>query len=143
MSRFPAMIDLKARARRRLPRFVWDFLDSGTGTEATQRRNRAALDAVLLMPSVLHGEIACETAVEFLGARLDLPVGMAPVGMSGLVWPDAERLLARAAARAGIPRTCSRRSGRTPGFRCIRRATRRSAPTCCAAPVRRVSPPWC
>ena len=114
MSRFPGMIDLKARARRRLPRFVWDFLDSGTGTEATQRRNRAALDAVLMMPSVLHGEIACETAVDFLGARFDLPVGMAPVGMSGLVWPDAERLLARAAARAGIPYCLSTVASRTP-----------------------------
>ena len=56
-SRYPAVSDLRARAKRRLPRFVWDFLDSATGTEATAQRNRAALDAVLFSPSILHGEI--------------------------------------------------------------------------------------
>ena len=46
-ARFPAISDLRARARRRLPHFVWEFLDSGTGTEATTRRNRTGLDNAL------------------------------------------------------------------------------------------------
>ena len=111
---YPALSDLRARARRRLPRFVWEYLDSGTGTEATTLRNRAALDRVLLDPSILHGEITPDPGAEFLGQRMELPVGMAPVGMSGLVWPDAERLLARAAAAAGIPYTLSTVASRTP-----------------------------
>ncbi|GAB4285024.1 MAG: FMN-dependent L-lactate dehydrogenase LldD [Roseovarius sp.] len=113
-SRYPALSDLRARARARLPRFVWEFLDSGTGAETAAARNRAALDRVLLMPSILHGEIAAETAVSFLGARYELPVGIAPVGMSGLVWPDAERHLARAAAAAGIPYCLSTVASRRP-----------------------------
>ena len=40
-SRYPSLHDLRCRARRRLPRFVWDFFDSGTGSEATVARNRA------------------------------------------------------------------------------------------------------
>jgi L-lactate dehydrogenase (cytochrome) len=113
-ARYPALSDLRDRARARVPRFVWEYLDSGTGAEATTRRNRAKLDAVLLSPSILHGEVACSTEVAFLGARLGLPVGMAPVGMSGLVWPDAERHLARAAARAGLPYTLSTVASQTP-----------------------------
>ena len=113
-ARYPALSDLRARARARLPRFVWEYLDSGTGTEATTRRNRARLDDVLLSPSILHGELDPKLGVDFLGQRLTLPVGIAPVGMSGLVWPGAERHLARAAAAEGLPYTLSTVASQTP-----------------------------
>ncbi|KZY48761.1 alpha-hydroxy-acid oxidizing enzyme, partial [Roseovarius sp. HI0049] len=111
---YPALSDLRARARRRLPHFVWEFLDSGTGTEATTRRNRTGLDAVQLMPSILHGEMECSTEISLLGTTYSLPVGISPVGMSGLVWPDAERHLARAAAAANIPYGLSTVASQTP-----------------------------
>ncbi len=106
-ARFPAISDLRARARRRLPHFVWEYLDSGTGSESTTRRNKTQLDAVRLMPSILHGEIAPDLNTSFLSQKFSLPVGIAPLGMSGMIWPGAEQLLARAAARAGIPYTLS------------------------------------
>src|SRR6056297_2150650 len=113
-SRYPALSDLRARARERLPHFVWEFLDSGTGTEATKARNRSALDSVLLSPSILHGEVTPDVGTTLLGQRMALPVGIAPVGMSGLVWPGAERHLARAAAAAEIPYTLSTVASQTP-----------------------------
>ena len=100
---YPALSDLRSRAQSRLPKFVWEYLDSATGTEATKHRNRAALDRVGLMPSVLHGEFSPDLGVELMGQKLPLPFGMSPLGMSGLIWPDAEAHLARAADRAGIP----------------------------------------
>jgi len=100
---YPALSDLRSRAQSRLPKFVWEYLDSATGTEATKHRNRAALDRVGLMPSVLHGEFTPDLSVDLMGQRLPLPFGMSPLGMSGLIWPDAEAHLARAADRAGIP----------------------------------------
>lgn len=100
---YPALSDLRRRAQSRLPKFVWEYLDSATGTEATKHRNRAALDRVGLMPSVLHGEFTPDLNVDLLGQKLPLPFGMSPLGMSGLIWPDAEAHLARAADRAGIP----------------------------------------
>ncbi|SEF67430.1 alpha-hydroxy acid oxidase [Jhaorihella thermophila] len=112
--RYPGIMDLKWRARRRLPKFVWEYLDSGTGTEATKARNRAALDRVGFMPSVLHGPLEFDLSTDFLGQRLPLPFGVAPVGMSGLIWPDAEAHLARAAARAGIPYTLSTVASQSP-----------------------------
>ena len=113
-SRYPALSDLRRSARARLPRFVWDYLDSGTGTEATTRGNRAALDRVRLMPSILHGEVAPDLATSLLGQEHALPVGIAPVGMSGLVWPEAERHLARAAARNALPYALSTVASVTP-----------------------------
>ncbi len=106
-SRYPAISDLKARARRRIPHFVWEYLDSATGVEATQRRNRTALDQVLLNPSILHGEFDADLSTTLLGHAHPLPVGIAPVGMSGLIWPGAEQMLARAAARENLPFTLS------------------------------------
>ncbi len=102
-ARYPAIADLRARARARLPKFVWEYLESGTGTERVQARNRAALDRVVLMPSILHGELEPDLSAELFGKRMPLPFGIAPVGMSGLVWPGAERALARAGARWGVP----------------------------------------
>ena len=106
-ARYPALSDLRDRARRRIPRFVWEYLDSGTGVEATKARNRTMLDRVLLSPSILHGEIAPDLSVTLFGQSHPLPVGIAPVGMSGLIWPEAEHILARAATRAGLPYTLS------------------------------------
>lgn len=102
-SRYPGLIDLKWRAKRRLPKFVWDFLDSGTGTEATKSRNRAALDRIGFAPSILHGAIEPDISTTLLGQSYPQPFGVSPIGMSGLIWPDAETLLAQSAARAGMP----------------------------------------
>ncbi len=113
-SRYPAISDLKARARRRIPHFVWEYLDSATGVEATQRRNREALDRVLLNPSILHGEFEPNLSTTLLGKKHPLPVGIAPVGMSGLIWPGAEQMLARAAAKEGLPYTLSTVASQLP-----------------------------
>lgn len=102
-ARYPALSDLRARAKRRIPHFVWEYLDSATGTEAGAARNRSALDEVLFRPAALLGEVAPSTACRFLGRDYPVPFGIAPLGMSGLIWPDAERLLSAHAAQAGIP----------------------------------------
>lgn len=112
--KFPAIADLKARAKQRVPWFVFEYLDSATGTEATLRRNRAKLDEVLMMPSILHGEITPDTSVQLFGRSHPLPFGISPVGMSGLFWPDAERLLASEATRQRLPYGLSTVASRTP-----------------------------
>ncbi|MEY8840910.1 alpha-hydroxy acid oxidase, partial [Cribrihabitans sp. XS_ASV171] len=113
-STYPGIMDLKWRARRRLPRFVWEYLDSGTGEEATKARNRAALDRVGFMPSILHGALEFDLSTRLLGREMPLPFGISPLGMSGLIWPDAEGLLARTAAKAGIPYTLSTVASQSP-----------------------------
>ena len=113
-STYPGVMDLKWRARRRLPKFIWEYLDSGTGVEATKARNRAALDRVGFAPSILHGPQEADLSTRFLGQDYPAPFGIAPIGMSGLVWPGAEAMLAGAAADAHLPFTLSTVASRTP-----------------------------
>ncbi len=113
-STYPGIADLKRRAQRRLPHFVWEYVDSGTGTETALRRNRKALDSVRLLPSILKGELEYDTSTRFLGQDYPLPFGIAPIGMSGLIWPDAEGVLARAAAQASLPYTLSTVASQSP-----------------------------
>lgn len=114
MTKYPALSDLQRRARKRIPHFAYEYLVSGTGTEATTRRNRSMLDELRFMPAVLRGPQAPELGVELLGKALPLPFGIAPVGLSGIMWPDAERLLAGFAARAGIPYSLSTVAAASP-----------------------------
>ncbi len=113
-AKYPALSDLKKRAKRRLPKFVWEYLDSATGEERTKQRNRAAFDVVQLMPSILHGDIAPSLQTSLMGEDYALPIGVAPVGMSGLMWPNAEQILARAATEANIPYCLSTVATQTP-----------------------------
>ncbi len=113
-SSFPGLADLKRHAKRRIPFFVWEYLASGTGSETTLHRNRAALDQVQFLPSILHGPIEFNTGTRFLGQDFPLPFGIAPIGMAGLIWPDAEGLLASAAAEAGLPYTLSTVASQSP-----------------------------
>ncbi|MFT4961888.1 MAG: L-lactate dehydrogenase (cytochrome) [Paracoccaceae bacterium] len=113
-SRYQGVADLRQRAQKRMPKFVWEFLDSGTGVEAAKARNRAALDQVGFLPSILHGEQTVDLSTQLLGHSYLAPIGMAPIGMSGLMWPDAEGHLARAAAKAGLPYTLSNVAAQMP-----------------------------
>ncbi|MFK7751428.1 MAG: alpha-hydroxy acid oxidase [Sedimentitalea sp.] len=113
-STFPGVEDLKNRARARIPKFVWEYLDSGTGSEATKARNRTSLDRVQFAPSILHGPQDPDLSVDLLGQRFPLPFGAAPIGMSGLIWPRAEQLLARALAQAELPYTLSTVASQSP-----------------------------
>lgn len=113
-STYPGLIDLKTRARKRLPKFVWEYLDSATGVEATKARNRAALDRIGFAPSILHGPQEVDLTTRFLGQDHAAPFGIAPIGMSGLIWPDAEPILARTAQRANLPYCLSTVATRHP-----------------------------
>ncbi|TCL08218.1 L-lactate dehydrogenase (cytochrome) [Shimia isoporae] len=113
-AKYPALSDLRSKAQSRIPKFVWEYLDSATGDERTKARNRAKLDEILFHPSILHGDITPDTSVDLLGQRYPLPVGMAPIGMSGLMWPNAEFSLARAAAAEGVPYCISTVATKTP-----------------------------
>ncbi len=113
-NKYPAISDLRRKARRRIPHFMWEYLDSATGTEQGMHRNRAALDNVLLTPRVLHGEVTHDLTTTLLGRQYAKPFGIAPVGMSGAMWPGAEGMLARLAVRHQIPFCLSTMATRAP-----------------------------
>jgi L-lactate dehydrogenase (cytochrome) len=105
--RYPAISDLREGARQRVPHFVFEYLDSATGVEDQHKRNMDALRSVHFMPSILEGPMTPDLSTRFLGRDYPLPFGCAPVGMSGIMWPRAEKILSAACAKAGLPYTMS------------------------------------
>ncbi len=101
--RYPTIADLRRRARRRVPRFAFDFVDGGANDEECARRNAAALSAVELLPRYCIDTMNLSTEVELFGRRYAAPFGVAPMGAGGLMWPGAEEYLAREAQRRNIP----------------------------------------
>ena len=99
----PSIEDLRRKAQKRIPRFAFEYLDSATGRELGAKVNRDALDTIGFLPSVLCGRTKANLQAKLLGKPYDLPFGIAPVGMSGLMWAGAERMLAQAAVAHNIP----------------------------------------
>ncbi|TWA70212.1 L-lactate dehydrogenase (cytochrome) [Azospirillum brasilense] len=101
--RFPTVADLAAQARRRTPRFAYDFVSGGVNDDLGLARNRRALDAIEIVPRYGLDVRSVTTETTLFGRGYALPVGVAPMGLAGLLWPDADESIARAAQRARIP----------------------------------------
>jgi (S)-mandelate dehydrogenase len=100
--RFPTIDDLRARARGRVPRFGFDFVDGGANEEYCIDRNIAAFQAIELLPHYcIDGKVTTDT--ELFGRKYAAPIGVAPMGSAGLMWPGAEKLFAAEAQRRRIP----------------------------------------
>ena len=98
-----ATTDYREAARRRLPRFLFDYIDGGAFSETTLRRNIADLAEVALKQRVLRdmGDLSLET--ELFGERWAMPVGLAPIGLAGMTRRRGEVQAARAACAANVP----------------------------------------
>ena len=103
--RFPTIHYLRRGARRRLPHFAFEFGDGGAGADAGIEHNWAALDAVELVPRYCMMSKLPPVEVTLFGRRYAAPVGVAPIGSPMVVWPGADKALARAAQRARVPYT--------------------------------------
>lgn len=93
---------LRDEARRRLPRFVFDFVDGAAHGETGLALNRAAFDAVRLLPRILCSRDVRDTGVTLFGTHYAAPFGIAPIGMANVIAPGTDLALARAAAAANI-----------------------------------------
>lgn len=94
---------LRAKARRFLPRMVFDYVDGGAGGDNALRRNQAALEAVRLLPRALVDCTSCTAQRTLFGSTFARPFGVAPLGLANLVRRGTDEALARAATRANIP----------------------------------------
>jgi L-lactate dehydrogenase (cytochrome) len=111
LSRAVNIDDLRRLAERRLPRVVFDYIDGGADAELTLRANCRAFEEVEFRPRSAAAVPSCDIRVRVLGAKLALPVLLAPVGSSRLFWPRGEAAAAAAAGQAGTGYTLSTLSG--------------------------------
>jgi L-lactate dehydrogenase (cytochrome) len=99
--------DLRALARRRVPRAFFDYADSGSYNEETLRANRADLEAIKLRQRVLVDVSDRSLATSIVGQKVAAPFALAPIGLCGMQHGNGEILAAQAAEAAGIPFTLS------------------------------------
>ena len=95
--------DFREAARRKLPPFLFHYLDGGAGAEQTLRANVDDLQAVKLRQRVLRGSAELDVSAEWFGERYGLPVALAPVGLAGMYARRGEVQAARAACHRHIP----------------------------------------
>ena len=99
--------DLRALARRRVPGFVFEYVEGGAEDEATLNGNRAAFAALRFVPPTLIDTEGRSLRTELFGAPCGAPLAIAPTGLNGMLHPHGDIALARAAAAFGIPFTLS------------------------------------
>ena len=94
---------LREAARRRLPRFAFEYLEGGCFSEVNLRRNIEDIREVQLRPYYLQEYAGSDLTTELFGRTYAAPFGVAPIGLQGLIWPRATEILSRAAFEANIP----------------------------------------
>ena len=102
-SNYPSIDDLRERARQRIPRFAFEYLDGGCNEDVNLHKNTAELREVELKPYYLTPHAGSDLQTELFGHTYAAPFGIAPVGLQGLLWPNATEILAKAALAHNIP----------------------------------------
>jgi L-lactate dehydrogenase (cytochrome) len=103
LTRAHTIADLRAIARRRTPRAVFDYTDGAAEQEVSLRRARRAFREIEFRPRVLRDVSAVDTTREMLGRRAALPFAFAPTGFTRMMHHEGERAVVRVAARTGVP----------------------------------------
>lgn len=96
-------LDYRELARRRLPHFLFEYIDGGSYAEVTLKRNIVDLEAIALRQRVLRDISRLDLTTELFGRKQALPVALAPIGLAGMNARRGETQAARAAEKAGIP----------------------------------------
>lgn len=100
---YPDISYLRKRAKARIPRFAFEYLDGGCNSEINLRRNTAEIRNIQLRPYYLRDQKEPSLKVSLFDKTYDAPFGIAPIGLQGLMWPKASEILAKAAFDYNIP----------------------------------------
>lgn len=102
-SKYPSIEHLRAKARKRMPGFAFDYLEGGCNSNINLARNTEDIRKVQLRPYYIGKYAGSDLRTELFGETYDAPFGIAPVGLQGLMWPGSCEILAKAAATHNIP----------------------------------------
>ena len=105
--KYPRISDMKAKAIKRMPHFAAEYLLSGTGYDRAMDHNQEVLKNIFLTPRYVKGTVEADLQTKLFNRVYSAPFGIAPIGMTGLIWPGAEIDLAKLANSKNIPYTLS------------------------------------
>ncbi|UOB17787.1 alpha-hydroxy acid oxidase [Abyssalbus ytuae] len=102
-TRYPSIDDLRNKAKKKIPKFAFEYLDGGCNEDVNLNKNTSELRKVELKPYYLTKHTKSEMKTTLFGHQYDAPFGIAPVGLQGLMWPNSAEILAKAAFKHNIP----------------------------------------
>ncbi len=101
--KYPSVTDLRQKAQKKIPKFAFEYLDGGCNEDVNLHKNTAEIRDVELLPYYLSKHTGSNMQTELFGHTYDAPFGIAPVGLQGLMWPNAPEILAKAAFDHNVP----------------------------------------
>ena len=101
--KYPSVTDLRQKAQKKIPKFAFEYLDGGCNEDVNLHKNTAEIRDVELLPYYLSKHTGSNMKTELFGHTYDAPFGIAPVGLQGLMWPNAPEILAKAAFEHNVP----------------------------------------
>ena len=102
-TKYPSIADLRNKAKSKMPKFAFDYLDGGCNDDHNLRKNTADLREIELVPQYLKSTVNVSLKTSLFDTEYDAPFGIAPIGLQGLMWPKAPEILAKAAFENNIP----------------------------------------
>ena len=102
-TRYPSVDDLREKAKKRIPRFAFEYLDGGCNEDVNIKRNTSEIRDVTLKPTYIKDFRGASIKTKLFGHEYDAPFGVAPVGLQGLMWPNSPEILAKAAHKHNVP----------------------------------------
>ena len=100
---YPTVESLRIKAKKNIPEFAFDYLDGGCNNEENLNRNIQDLKEIILEPKYLRNYKSSSTKTSLFGVEYDVPFGISPVGLQGLIWPNSSEILAKSALKHNIP----------------------------------------
>lgn len=100
---YPGIDDLRNKAKSRIPKFAFEYLDGGCNEDVNLYRNTSDLREVQLKPFYLNNYGGVDMSTSLFGKSYSAPFGVAPVGLQGLIWPNSPTILAQAAKEHNVP----------------------------------------
>lgn len=102
-NRYPSVEDLRELAKKRIPKFAFEYLDGGCNEDVNIKKNTDRIRKIELKPEYLINFKTTNLKTELFGKNYDAPFGISPIGLQGLMWPKSPEILAKAAFDNNIP----------------------------------------
>ena len=102
-NRYPSVEDLRKLAKKRIPKFAFEYLDGGCNEDVNIKKNTERIRKIELKPEYLIDYKTTNLKTELFGKNYDAPFGISPIGLQGLIWPKSPEILAKAAFDNNIP----------------------------------------
>lgn len=102
-NRYPSVEDLRKLAKKRIPKFAFEYLDGGCNEDINIKKNTERIRKIELKPEYLIDYKTANLKTELFGKNYDAPFGISPIGLQGLMWPKSPEILAKAAFDNNIP----------------------------------------